>query len=150
MSATECVECYSADPRATPLLEPEKCLRAHTQYVCGTCGRCICIEADPVRGLHRWNFPFRSLDVARLYLRAADATMGRACGIYAIDSANGRRSYKIFTDRKELAAYLEKNRGRTCASGEPEFETGRFLKFAGARIRRLEPDEVERYLAERA
>ena len=51
------------------------CLENHTQYICGTCGRYICIEHDPHRGLQRWNFPFKSLEIAKLYLRTADYSM---------------------------------------------------------------------------
>ena len=46
-----CQECYSRENRVTPLLNPLECLENHRQYICGTCGRCICIEADPKRGL---------------------------------------------------------------------------------------------------
>lgn len=41
-----CKECYSDNPRITPLLKPEHCLKNHTQYICSTCGRCICIDRD--------------------------------------------------------------------------------------------------------
>ena len=58
-----CEECYSDENRITPLLNPLDCLENHTQYICGTCGRCICIEHDPNRGLQRWNFPFKSLEI---------------------------------------------------------------------------------------
>lgn len=51
-----CMECYVDENRTTPLLNPIDCLEKHTQYICGTCGRCICIEHDPKRGLQRWNF----------------------------------------------------------------------------------------------
>ena len=67
-----CIECYSVDNRITPLLKPLECLENHTQYICGTCGRCICIEHDPVRGLQRWKFPFKLAEIAKLYLRTAD------------------------------------------------------------------------------
>ena len=63
-----CQECYSEAPRITPLLKPLECLKNHTQYICGTCGRCICIDKEPRRGLQRWNFPLKSLDIAKLYL----------------------------------------------------------------------------------
>ena len=46
-----CIECYSDNNRITPLLNPPDCLKNHTQYICGTCGRCICIENDPKRRL---------------------------------------------------------------------------------------------------
>ena len=42
-----CEECYVDESRATPLLNPRDCLENHTQYICGTCGRCICIERAP-------------------------------------------------------------------------------------------------------
>lgn len=64
-----CMECYIDENRITPLLNPLDCLANHTQYICGTCGRCICIEHDPKRGLQRWNFPFKSLEIAKLYLK---------------------------------------------------------------------------------
>lgn len=48
-----CEECYSEKNRITPLLNPLDCLKKHTQYICGTCGRCICIEHDENRGLQR-------------------------------------------------------------------------------------------------
>ena len=38
----ECKECYSEKNRTTPLLGTRECLENHLQYVCGTCGRCIC------------------------------------------------------------------------------------------------------------
>ena len=85
-----CEECYSDENRITPLLNPLDCLENHTQYICGTCGRCICIEHDPNRGLQRWNFPFKSLEIAKLYLRTADYTTKSACGIYEIENNKGR------------------------------------------------------------
>lgn len=88
------------------MLNPMDCLKNHTQYICGTCGRCICIERDPKRGLQRWNFPFESLGIAKLYLRAADYTMKKPCGIYELTNENGRLSYKIFTGSEDLLAYL--------------------------------------------
>ena len=100
-----CEECYADNNRITPLLKPLECLKKHTQYICGTCGRFICIEHDSKRGLQRWNFPFKSLEIAKLYLRTADYTMKKSCGIYEIKSSNGRVSYKIFTDTEELYGY---------------------------------------------
>ena len=85
-----CMECYIDENRITPLLKPLDCLANHTQYICGTCGRCICIEHDPKRGLQRWNFPFKSLEIAKLYLRTADYSMKKPCGIYELKSENDR------------------------------------------------------------
>ena len=111
-----CKECYVNQSRMTPLLNPIDCLENHTQYICGTCGRCICIEHDKKRGLQRWNFPFKSLEIAKLYLRTADYTTKKPCGIYEIKSENGRLSYKIFEDEESLKIYLKRNKGKTCES----------------------------------
>ena len=46
-----CEECYSNNNRIAPLLNPLDCLENHTQYMCGTYGRCICIEHAQNRGL---------------------------------------------------------------------------------------------------
>ena len=108
-----CVECYTGHNRITPLLNPLECLKNHTQYICGTCGRCICIEHDTNRGLQRWNFPFKSLVIAKLYLRTADYSMKKACGIYEIKSKNGRCSYKIFPDVEEIVSDGELQSGAT-------------------------------------
>ncbi len=86
-----CEECYSYQNRITPLINPKECLQKHTQYICGTCGRCICIEKDSQRGVQRWNFPFRSLEIAKLYLRTADYTMKKSCGIYEIINKKGEK-----------------------------------------------------------
>ena len=94
-----CIECYIDENRITPLLNPIECLQNHTQYICGTCGRCICIEHYPKRGLQRWNFPFKSLEIAKMYLRTANYSMKKSCGIYEIESENGRLSYKTFMPR---------------------------------------------------
>ena len=51
-----------------------------------------CIEYDKNRGLQRWNFPFQSLSIAKLYLRSADYTMKKSCGIYEIKN-NKETSY---------------------------------------------------------
>ena len=109
-----CKECYVDQNRITPLLNPIECLKNHVQYICGTCGRCICIDHDPVRDLQRWNFPFKSLEIAKLYLRTADYTVKKSCGIYEIKSENGRLSYKIFEDGESLKTYLKRNKEKTC------------------------------------
>ena len=95
-----CEECYSDENRITPLLNPLDCLENHTQYICGTCGRCICIEHDPNRGLQRWNFPFKSLEIAKLYLRTADYTTKSACGIYEIENNKGRLYNRNLLDKR--------------------------------------------------
>lgn len=143
-----CPECYVSSNRATPLLHPEDCLLHHTQYICGTCGRCICIEREPKRGLQRWNFPFKSADIAKLYLRTADHTMRHPCGIYELKDDKGRLSYKIFADETEAETYLKKNKTKTCTGAQPLFRADTYREFPGTQVRRLSTDEVARYLAD--
>lgn len=144
-----CVECYTDNSRITPLLNPLDCLVNHTQYICGTCGRCICIEHEQKRGLKRWNFSFKSLEMAKLYLRTADYSMKKSCGIYEIKSENDRLSYKIFADREELYFYLKKNRGKMCESMRPAFHIEKYRECANTQIRKLTADEIQKYISER-
>ena len=144
-----CTECYVDKNRITPLLNPLDCLENHTQYICGGCGRCICIEHDPKRGLQRWNFPFKSLEIAKLYLRTADYSIKKPCGIYEIKSTNGRVSYKIFTDSSDLQLYLKKNKGKTCNKMEPVFIVKEYKEYTGTQVRKLTSDEIKKYMSER-
>ena len=144
-----CKECYVDQSRVTPLLNPVECLENHTQYICGTCGRCICIEYDPNRGLQRWNFPFKSLEIAKLYLRTADYTEKKPCGIYELKSENGRISYKIFASNEDLKSYLKKNKGKTCEKMACVFSVEGYQEFSNTQVRKLTAEEVETYMKER-
>ena len=144
-----CRECYVNESRITPLLGARECLENHTQYICGTCGRCICIQRDEKRGLQRWNFPFKSLEIARLYLRTADYTVKRPCGIYVMKNSKGRVSYKIFACSEDFQDYLRKNRDKKATQAEPLITAGRFVEYPDTEVRRLTSDEVENYLSER-
>ncbi len=144
-----CSECYVDRNRITPLLNPLDCLENHTQYICGTCGRCICIEHDQNRGLQRWNFPFKSLEIAKCYLRTADYTTKKPCGIYEIKSERGRISYKIFADNKDLQLYLTKNKGKACETKEPVFSVKEYKEYPNTQVRKLTSDEIKKYMSER-
>lgn len=146
---TVCEECYSNESRVTPLLKPEQCLREHTQYVCSSCGRCICIEKDPKRGLRRWNFPFKSVEIAKLYLRAAEVSVHGKCGVYEIKSKNERVQYKIFEGNNELESYLKKHTEKLCEQMAPVYETQSYKDFSEDQIRKLTIQEIEIYLREK-
>ncbi|SUB88519.1 Uncharacterised protein [Porphyromonas macacae] len=144
-----CKECYSDRNRITPLLNPLDCLENHTQYICGTCGRCICIEHDPKRGLQRWNFPFKSLEIAKLYLRTADYTNKKPCGIYEIKDGKGKSTYKIFADEEDLELYLRRNKGKRCDGMSPLFRMEEYREFTDTQVKRLTANEIKQYLSER-
>lgn len=145
----KCIECYSEYKRITPLLKGEDCLTQHTQYICGTCGRCICIEATAA-GLRRWNFPFQSLTQAMLYLRSADASTKTNCGIYEIKNEKGRLSYKIFANAQELQLYLQKNPKKQVTSTTPLHQEQAYKEFEHTQIRRLSEGEIHQYVQEQA
>lgn len=144
-----CKECYSDNNRITPLLNPIECLENHTQYICGTCGRCICIECDKKRGLQRWNFLFKSLEIAKLYLRTADYTMKKSCGIYEIKDKNNRKTYKIFKDNEELHIYLKKNKNKIYEKMNPIFKVKEYIEYLNTKVKRLSKVEIEKYIDER-
>ena len=144
-----CIECYVNENRITPLLNPLECLKKHTQYICGTCGRCICIEHDSKRKLQRWNFPFKSLEIAKLYLRTADYTVKKCCGIYEIENSNGRKSYKIFAGNEELKLFLKKNKDKICKQMAPIFSELEYKEYSKTEVRMLTSEEVEKYMKER-
>lgn len=143
-----CVECYIEKRRVTPLLKPLECLGEHRQYICSHCGRCICIEHTK-NGLQRWNFPFKSLEIAKYYLRTADYSMKTSCGIYQIKSGKGRVSYKIFANRTDLEDYLKKNPDKSCDNLQPIFSISPYQEFPETQVRKLTAEEVEKYMAER-
>ena len=144
-----CQECYVNDNRITPLLNPLECLEKHTQYICGTCGRYICIEHDPKRGLQRWNFPFKSLEIAKLYLRTADYTTKRTCEIYEIKNSKGRISYKIFMGVEDLKVYLNKNKDKSCESMTAVFCMREYKEYENTKVQKLTSQEIEKYMTER-
>ena len=145
-----CEECYSENNRVTPLLNPLECLENHTQYICGSCGRCICIEHDEKRGVQRWNFPFKSLDIAKLYLRTADYTRKKACGIYELKNEKGRVSYKIFADIEDFHLFLKKNKDKVCEKMAPVYSAGEFWEYPYTQIKKLTQQEIDRYMSERS
>lgn len=144
-----CEECYVNESRITPLLNPRECLENHMQYVCGTCGRCICIGKTE-KGLQRWNFPFQSSEIAKLYLRTADYTMKKCCGIYEIKSTKGRTFYKIFADENELHSYLKTNKDKTCLADIALFSQSEYREFPNTKVKKLTAAEVRAYLNERS
>ena len=144
-----CKECYAIDNRKTPLLHPLDCLNHHTQYICGTCGRCICIEKESSRGLQRWNFPFKSLEIAKLYLRTADYTNQKACGIYELRNEKGHLFYKIFVDDEELKLYLNKNKKKNCEIMKPVFKVEEYKDYSNTQERKLTFVEVQKYMSKK-
>jgi hypothetical protein len=57
------------------------------------CGRCTCINSNIFRK-YRWQFPFKILEIAKLYLKAAEIMVQDVCGIYEIHSKRGKNFTK--------------------------------------------------------
>ncbi len=143
-----CPECYSDDSRVTPILDPEKCLKTHRQYICSSCGRCICSEVDK-NNKFRARFPFKTLEIAKLYVRAAEAIYGGSCEIYEIKYKNGRIFYRIFKNRQDLKEHLDRNPDQMCEKKTPLFKSSGFSPVMGNQMRSLTPKEVKTYLEEK-
>jgi len=145
-----CNECYSDNSRITPILKPEHCLKNHTQYICSTCGRCICIDRDKKRDVYRWSFPFKTLEIAKLYLRTAEVSCKDLCGIYEIKGKNNRISYKIFHTENDLRKYLSKNKDKSCKNMKSIYVSKEYIESPNAQIRKLNNDEMNIYLKEQS
>lgn len=143
----ESVECYAVTNRATPLLGKRTCLENHEQYICGTCGRCICCQKDEKRHLRRIDFPFKNLEIAQLYLSVADQLHQKSCGIYELINASGRKSYKLFVSDEEFADYLVKNKQKKTTRSDALYRREEYLAFPKTEMRRLQQHEVETYLS---
>lgn len=144
----KCPECYSENPRITPLLEPEKCLLEHKQYICSTCGRHICISSKGNRA--RCFMPFSSLEIAILYLKCAEILSRGLCGIYQFqDLKTGRISYKIYASKEELLKFLKSNPNKICLqTDKPCYISDRYVPIRAEQIRKLGEPEIEIYLQE--
>jgi len=147
-TVSTCPECYANDKRITPLLNPEDCLLHHRQYICGTCGRCICADVDD-KGKFRALFPFKTLEIAKLYLRAAEVIHQCACSIYEIADSKGRKQYKIFPSVVELNDYLQKNKQKYCNLQKPLFITPLYKACLPEQLRKLSVEETTIYIKER-
>lgn len=143
-----CPECYSDDSRVTPILDAEKCLKTHRQYICSSCGRCICSEVDK-NNKFRARFPFKTLEISKLYVRAAEAIYGGSCEIYEIKYKNGRIFYRIFKDKQDLREHLDRNPDQMCENKTPLFKSSGFSPAMGNQMRNLTPKEVNTYLEEK-
>ena len=89
------------------------------------------------------------MKIAKLYLRSADFTMKKACGIYEIKSSKGRVFYKIFADDDDLRSFLKKNKDKSCEMMKAVFSMDSYEEFPNTKVKRLSIEEVEKYLSER-
>jgi hypothetical protein len=120
----------------------------HAQYVCSTCGRYVCAEAD-AQNKYRIKYPFSSLEIAKLYLRAAEAIYNGPCDIYEIEYSNGRLLYKIFNTKEDLESYLKENTLQSCPSGKSLFTTPSYKPHDKSQVRKLHTGEIVKYLEEK-
>ena len=91
----------------------------------------------------------KSLEIAKLYLRTADYTMKKSCGIYELKDKKGKISYKIFANTKDLQVYLKKNKGKICEKMEPIFIIQEYREYPNTKVRKLNFDEIKKYMGER-
>ena len=144
----KCKECYSDNPRITPLKGAEDCLSNHLQYICSTCGRCVCIGPKGAKKA-RCLMPFGSLELAKLYIKAAEIMNDNVCGIYELIYRRGENRYRVFKSNQELKKQLEKNKNVKCEKYEPVYISKKHIPVSDNQIRHLNQQEVQEYLDER-
>lgn len=83
--------------------------------------------------------------MAKLYLRTADYTTKRCCGVCEIISKTGRKSYKIFVHDKEMLDYLKKNKDKKCTNNKAIFRANDYKEYPNTEIRKLTKQEAEDY-----
>jgi hypothetical protein len=145
-----CPECYSPNSRATPLHGAVDCLTHHTQYICSTCGRMICIETG-IAGKRRARslMPFKSLTEAILYLRVAEILLNNRCAIYEFIDRRGTARYRIMENDQAFEDYLRKNPQSRCKQKKPIYCSTASRPVKPGQIRRLTYTEVVQYLSEK-
>ncbi|HOM05986.1 MAG TPA: hypothetical protein PLU67_10910 [Candidatus Kapabacteria bacterium] len=142
-----CKECYSELPRATPLKDAADCLKRHRQYVCSTCGRIVCIDLAGERRA-RCFMPFGSLEIAMLYLKAAEILTQGLCGIYELIYKRGDKRYRIFRNIEELNKFLKSNPEVKCEKKEPVYISEKYFPINDSQIKYLNESEIKTYLNE--
>ena len=145
---SECPECYSDRPRITPLINVAQCLKEHKQYICGTCGRAICVDKG-INGKYRVMLPFKTLRIAKYYLRAAEIVNNSTCEIYEFVDNEQRKFYMIFKDQKALNEYLAKNDRFTLSQRDPLLKSPLFRQFHPHQCRRMSENEINTYIGQR-
>jgi len=143
----KCNECYSNNPRITPLKGEKDCLTNHRQYICSKCGRIVCIDLKGEKRA-RCFFPFNSLETAILYLKSAEIINQGLCGIYKLTYKRGDTRYKIFRTHKEFETFLEKNSEIKCDKKKPVYISEKYQKIDKSQIKYLTANEVSKYLIE--
>lgn len=93
-------------------------------------------------------FPSNPWRPAKLYLKTADFTLKRPCGIYRLSSRAGRHSYKILSGPEELL-FLQKHGDKNRDAKAPLFSVTPYRECPNTQIRTLTAREAERCLRER-
>ena len=66
-----------------------------------------------------------------------------------LKNGKGKISYKIFANNEDLQDYLKKNNGKTCKIMKPIFIVKEYKEYSNTQVRKLNSDEIKRYLSER-
>ncbi len=97
------------------------------------------------------------LELARLYLRPVEALKGEPCGVYELEAYYSkmtkakkvRKTYKIFTGKKELDIYLKKNPNKKALVMESKFRADMYHPPSDNSLRELSPAEIALYISEK-
>ena len=66
---------------------------------------------------------------------------------YLVDDREIAR--QIFEDEESLKTYLKRNKEKTCETMKPAFIVDEYREYKNTQVRKLTPEEVEKYMSER-
>ncbi len=142
-----CSECYSDNPRITPLKGAKDCLSKHRQYICSQCGRVVCIDLKGEKRA-RCFYPFSDFETAILYLKPAEIINKAVCGIYELIYKRGDVRFKIFRSQNEFEEFLNKNQQINSNKNLPVYISEKYNEVNESQIKYLNESEVLKYLSE--
>ena len=146
--AMKCAECYSENPRVTPIFEAEYCLKNHKQYICSTCGRHICMDTNRSNTARCFQ-PFSNLETAKLYLKCAEILAGGPCSIYEFEDMKSKhKTYLIFHNKEQMLRYLKGNPMKLLKKSAPVYVSPQYQPITEEQIKVLKDNEVRTYLEE--
>jgi hypothetical protein len=108
----------------------------------------VCIDSGGERKA-RCFFPFKSKEIALLYLKCAEIITNSCCGIYELVYKRGDKRYKIFETEEELNKFIGKNKDISLETKYPVYITKKYKPVSDKQIKHLTKDEVEKYITER-
>ncbi len=93
--------------------------------------------------------PFKSAEIALLYLKCAEILTGKPCGIYELVYKRGDLRYRIFESGEALQTFLKKHPDVKHDRDEPIYRSKKHVPVQENQVHYLSKKEINTYLQER-